>query len=766
MIMIIVQKHPFTNFLEEIVSIQKCLQETKERMLDELQLVDVVGLEEDVELILGLFENDYTRICIRGMVGVGKTTLARVLYNHPKIVDGFEGRAWVCLSSWKLSRKELLINLIRQLHSKEFRRDDDVDDMLMKLEEADNRSLRQMLHQQLRSKPYFIVFDDVSEDTYFKYLDRHALPQYQTHKADILGSRLLITTCDVYISEMCAVKTHEMKNLDNDKSWHLLLKTALYGSSDDEKFPKQLERRGREMLRKCHGLPLAIKEVGRQWAEKRRSGSEWEQIVESSMDLDLSETLAALESTYLKWDPHVKSCFLRLAFFKEGTPIRRSKLPQIWAASGGQNEDSLLKLFEESIIEVQQETTFHRFPKAKTYRINDVFHMLSITKAKDEIGFEIRKKDGNNNRAASHEPRHRVIHHSRDQDKHLLSLFFHGGGFSDIATPSYWNNFEQLKILDMEGFGLKILPETVGELTELIYLGLRNNCVQELPHSLGRLKKLEVLDIAQNFMVAVPDIIWEMDSLKHLYMSDIICQNPLKIYALRNLQTLTYISVDNWTYELSGLKMMTALRRLGIEEVDKNTDVSKLFASLAELDIKCYDFSLILRGFRFRSLPSLDGLGILHNVDQLKLEGRLTKLPTANNFPPNIHYLSLVNSCLDEDPMPILEKLPKLRCLHLQNAYTGQQMVISFYGLRELQELVFEELWHLRNLQVGQYALGSLSRLEINSCPYLDTLPEEIYPKNSGYYQSELKIVTTKNIATKLRGSAFISRMKKVDIQP
>ncbi|KAH6837303.1 hypothetical protein C2S53_003090 [Perilla frutescens var. hirtella] len=746
MIMIIVQEHPFTKFSEEIASIQKWLQETKERMLEfgsaesqinyvgeELQLVgtneDVVGLEEDVELMLRLIE-DYCTICIRGMVGIGKTTLARVLYNHPKIVDGFEGHAWVCHSSWKLSRKELLINLIRQLHSKEFPKDADHDDMLI-LEEADNRSLRQMLHQQLRCKRYFIVLDDVSEDTYLKYLCRHALP----HPVDTLeGNRLLFTTCDGYISKMYGTNKHEMKNLDDDKSWQLLLKTALYGSNDDEKFPKQLERKGRE---------------------------------------DLSETLAALESTYLKLDAEAKPCFFRLAFFKEGTPIRRNKLLKIWTVSGGQNERmmSLIELIRESIIEVKQKTKFHHSYIDKTYRINDVFHMLSIRKAKDEIGFEILRKDGNNNRAASHEPRHRVIHRSRDdkfnfnysstnQDKHLLSLFFHGGGFSDIATPSYWNHFEQLKILDMEGFGLKILPETVGELTELIYLELRNNCIQELPRSLGRLRKLEVFDIALNFMVAVPDIIWEMESLQHLYMSNIICQKPLKIDALRNLQTLTYISVDNWTYELSGFKMMATLCKLGIEEVDENTDISKLFASLAELD---HIYSLILRGFHFRSLPSLDGLGILRNVHELKLEGHLTRLPTANNFPPELWRLALVNSCLDEDPMPILEKLPELKGLHLQNAYAGQQMVISPYGFGELDELVIEELWHLRNLQVGQHALEILRRLEINSCPYLDTLPEEFHPT---YYYPELKIVTTKNIATKIRESGFISRMKKVDIQP
>ncbi|KAH6833096.1 hypothetical protein C2S53_020655, partial [Perilla frutescens var. hirtella] len=568
----------------------------------------------------------------------------------------------------EMAQEELLIKLIRQfIHSET---DDDV-----LIEKMENKALQQMLHQHLQDKPYVIVFDDVSEETYLQYVFR-TLPQDKR-------SRLLFTTrshqisCNPYGD--CA---HKMKNLDGDKSWQLLLQTAL---CSDKEFPKQLEKKGREMLMsKCGGLPLAIKEVGRQWAEKRRSGSKWKELVveESLMNLVLSETIEVMEWTYLNMDAEVKPYFLRLAFFKEGTIIRKKKLIQIWTAGGPkeyQSELGLINLSQESFIEKVDKTIY----STKSIRINPIFHRLSIIKAVDEIGLEILRKDGSNR--ASHEPpHHRVIHCSRydkfnynysstNQDEHLVSLFVHGGGgYSSVCHPSYWKHFEQLKVLDMEGFGLKILPETVGNLIELRYLGLRNNYIQELPQSLRCLKKLEVLDIAQNIMVEVPDILWEMDCLRHLYMSNIICVKPLKIDTLMNLETLTYITVDDWTYEVSDMKnKMISLRRLGIEEVDENSNVSKLFASLAELENL---YRLILRGFRFRSMPSLDELGLLKNITKLKLEGCLTRLPSANNFPPKLCKLVLVNSCLDEDPIPILEMLPQLSDLKLQNAYTGHEM--------------------------------------------------------------------------------------------
>ena len=85
-----------------------------------------------------------------------------------------------------------------------------------------------------------------------------------------------------------------------------------------------------------------------------------------------------------------------------------------------------------------------------------------------------------------------------------------------------------------------------------------------------------------NFMLSIPNILWKMRSLRHIYMSDVICPEPLKIDALQNLETLTYISICDWTYEIPRL-WTTGIRILGIEEIDENSDVSKLFASLVWL---------------------------------------------------------------------------------------------------------------------------------------------------------------------------------------
>ena len=60
-----------------------------------------------------------------------------------------------------------------------------------------------------------------------------------------------------------------------------------------------------------------------------------------------------------------------------------------------------------------------------------------------------------------------------------------------------------------------------------------------------------------------------------------------------------------------------------------------------------------------------------HCLSKLDVKGQIQKLPEIVEFSPSLTQLTLEASRLDCDPMPILEKQPKLLILRLRvDAYT------------------------------------------------------------------------------------------------
>ncbi|KAL7148065.1 hypothetical protein ABFS83_06G152300 [Erythranthe nasuta] len=116
--------------------------------------------------------------------------------------------------------------------------------------------------------------------------------------------------------------------------------------------------------------------------------------------------------------------------------------------------------------------------------MHDMIHDVSIMKAKKEMRFDIYRPDRKSE--CLDNPRHRVVfcvnggvekfNHSEHQNKHIRSLFFQGYNYIQIdKRQSYWKSFQLLQLLDFEGFKMTDVPDAVGLLTELKYLGLTSS---------------------------------------------------------------------------------------------------------------------------------------------------------------------------------------------------------------------------------------------------------------------------------------------------
>ncbi|KAH6788462.1 hypothetical protein C2S51_003468 [Perilla frutescens var. frutescens] len=592
--------------------------------------------------------------------------------------------------------------------------------------------LQEKLHQHLRGKRYFIVLDDVWEETHWQAL-ASAFPN------DDKGSRLLFTSRNQVVTEYTHY-VHKMKLLDTNESWELLLKKAFIDNSYGN-FPQELENVVAEILKRCNGLPLAISVVGGLLMKQKPSRSGWEKVLkEMNSYLDtsggISSVSAILELSYQNLPPELKQCFLCLGFFREDTIIRARHLIHIWVAQDLVPQEVVVgrettmeeiargyldELINRNMVQIKE----RKEDRVKTCFMHDLLRDLSIRKAKEEINFEALGEDGNS--PPLDKPRHRAVYcseegmdFSTDRNQHVRTLFIHGSDQYIIhgGPSSYWKSFELLRVLYLEDCELdEKLPNAIAKLIGLRYLGFRNSIIWKLPRSLSKLKNLQVLD-SRNSVIELHKVILKMSSLRHLYAHSIQSEMPLKIEALKNIQTLSWFVLKD--SNLEQLTQMTRLCKLGAS-MDEIRDASEVFTSLAKLE------NLVSLNLK-NCTRNMEGLGILHRITQLRLDGYMKRLPNAGNFPPNISCLSLIDTKLVDDPMPVIEKLPKLSYLKLKYSYKGAEMVISDGGFPTLKQFYLEESTNLRNIRVGNGAMPELKQFDLYWCPYLhiESLPQHL----------------------------------------
>ncbi|KAK6282822.1 hypothetical protein POUND7_016647 [Theobroma cacao] len=296
-------------------------------------------------------------------------------------------------------------------------------------------------------------------------------------------------------------------------------------------------------------------------------------------------------------------------------------------------------------------------------------------------------------------------------------------------TRHICNNFKLLRILDFADADIPlvcILLCDIGSLIHLRFLSL-GNCafVAMLPSFISKLRCLQSLDLRDCIGVYVPNVLWKLERLRHLYLPDQVCaRTKLKLDTLKNLQTLVNFNTKNCY--LKNICYMKYLRELMItvpfivenfrEDLNLNPPIitSKHLRSLSISNNKSTDP---------RHLTYL--LSSCLNIRELHLSVEIRKLP--QNIPSNIAHISLDWARLSEDPLPTLEKLPNLRILELgRDAFLGEVMICSAQGFPMLNSLSIFLQANLEELRVSEGAMPNLHHLMIANCRKLKMLPNEL----------------------------------------
>ncbi|KAL7109961.1 hypothetical protein ACP275_06G207300 [Erythranthe tilingii] len=643
------------------------------------------------------------------MGGIGKTTLARNAYQDPLIIEHFHIRAWVTVSQ-DYSAQRILSTLLGSMEEYNTGRFGNIND-------------HEKLYKILKGRRYLIVMDDMWSTSAWDDVGR-IFPD------DNNGSRVLLTTRLSDVADLAGSSSplHQMHLMDEHQSWNLLQRKVF----EHQRCPPDLEDIGKEISRRCGGLPLAIVVIaGFLYTTTPNFWWEIAENLNSAIATTDGQFQKILSLSYTHLPHHLRPCFLYMSAFPEDYEIHTRKLIKLWIAEGfiqSSNSRSFEEVAEEyledlvnrSLVMVSRRKSSG---KIKSCSIHDLMRELCMRKAKQEKfllhvtdGIIAKKSIKNQRRLCVTESDLNCLANIFGSTTRTIIYFPHGTG-----STGHLENFTFLRLLDVvyDHFNFSHSEETVRfpahvfELFHLKYLAFYfpitgNGRHVEIPSVISNLENLQTLIIPkkshQPCIVDLPLEIWRMPQLRHIicfYIGRLPNPEEGATSALENLQTLS--EVRDLVCTESIVKMIPNVTKLG------------LFFSQDENDHQDYHLENLER------LRKLEKLKLTANKALHFRRGKVN--PT---FPRTLKKLSLSGWELSCEDMRIVGSLPNLQVLKLKNfALDGDTWETTEGEFSQLKFLL------LHYTDLGHWISESshfpiLKCLFLHHCQYLSEIPDGI----------------------------------------
>ncbi|XP_031248361.1 putative disease resistance protein RGA3 [Pistacia vera] len=459
----------------------------------------------------------------------------------------------------------------------------------------------QNIGQQIEGKKFLLVLDDVWTENRRNWDNlKHTL------MCGSLESRVLVTTRKENAANVIGTTNKiSLGILSEDECWSLFSQLALFETTTNE-----FEEIGRKIVKKCKGLPLAVKTLGSLLRFKREF-KEWENVLESEIwELEEveQEVFRPLLLSYYDLSPTLKKCFSYCAMFSKDYEIEREQLIKLWMAQGYlKSKDSkkdIELVGEEYFKSLAMRSFFQDFEKEESNidvfscKMHDIVHDFAQFLTQNEC-YTI-EVDGRGEIE---------LESSHDKVRHLMIKIQGGASFpSSIYTK---NTFLRSLVVDCNyGTDPKIvLSKLIDQFTCLRSLSLRQCSIEEIPVEIKKLIHLRYLDLSWNKNIKeLPETLCGLYNLQTLDIR--YCENikklPQGIGNLINLRHLLNWRTDSISYMPKSLERLTGLRTLGRFVISEGNYGSE------ECPVEC------LKNFKHLREFGIKGLGNLRDVAEVK----------------------------------------------------------------------------------------------------------------------------------------------------
>ncbi|VAH12517.1 unnamed protein product [Triticum turgidum subsp. durum] len=572
----------------EPITIDPCL---RALYAEATELVGIYGKKDQELMRLLSMEGDdasknrLKKVSVVGFGGLGKTTLARAVYD--KIKGDFDCRAFVPVGQ-NPDMKKVLRDILLDLGNPQ-------SDLAM----LGANQLIKKLHEFLENRRYLVIIDDIWDEKLWEGIS------FAFSNRNNLGSRLITTTRDFDVSKSCCLSAddsiYKMKSLSTDDSRRLFHKRIFPDASG---CPSEFQQVSEDILKKCGGVPLAIITIASALAsgQQVKPKHEWDILLQSlgsgvTKDNSLVEMRRILSFSYYNLPSHLKTCLLYLCIYPEDSTIDRDRLIWKWVAEGfvhhGDQGTSLflvgLNYFNQLINRSMIQPIYDNIGQVYGCRVHDMVLDLICNLSHEAKFVYVLDGTGDNMSFQGNVRRLSIQDRNKDHQGTPLTDFM---GISRVRSITIFKSaikimptlsrFEVLRVLDLSACNLRKSSslEGVGHLIHLRYLGLSGIGFRELSTEIGKLQFLEVLDLRINkYLDELPSTLCNLRRL--------ICLNvcPCKLVpaagVLQNLTSIevlrgVLISLNIIAQEFGNL---ARLRKLHIEFKDGSLDLYEGFVN-------------------------------------------------------------------------------------------------------------------------------------------------------------------------------------------